>query len=704
MKTNPSSFFNQGQYGVFIRRFSVSGKRHRGWRLFCLLVMLCSVAPVQGKVVPAPIFSDNAILQRDKPISVWGTADAGEKVTVSFSGQSVTTVANASGKWRVQLAALPANSTPGNMVIQGVSTITLTNILVGEVWIAAGQSNMGVVLWKDESSAAETALPENQGIRFFQNVCGAAVDPSDKIAGSGGWTVANPKSRPGFISVGYFFAKKLNTELGVPVGIINASWGGTRIESWISAEGLDRDPLEKTYRLKERADYIDYAENKITLAAAHKAWTKAHGREDAAPAENMEFAGPNVSTEGWTSIQNLVTIRGPNIAERGVVWARREIEIVEKPTGKVTVAMTVNGFESVYWDGKLIRSSNFENYPGGNHYKGADIPLENCQPGKHVLALRFYMPYGQYSVGGLWFSAKCADSPWFLKNEVAYPKLANDVEGSAPKMLGRQPDMGRMFACIFNGTIAPLGPLAIRGIIWYQGEGNQGEPEKYRKLITALIPSWRAVFGQGDLPFYICQLPAYRTKTSKIEDSPWAVLRESQNAALALPNTGVAVTLDTGDADDIHPPCKRVPGERLALLALAKDYKKQISCTGPMYESMKVDGSKIILSFKDAGGGLIAAPIPETYSLSTAQKKTAPVIRNSPGSELEGFVICGEDKKWVWANAKIDGDKVVVWADSVPAPVAVRYAWSDNPTCNFCNKAGLPASPFRTDNFPLNVK
>jgi lysophospholipase L1-like esterase len=247
--------------------------------------------------------------------------------------------------------------------------------------------------------------------------------------------------------------------------------------------------------------------------------------------------------------------------------------------------------------------------------------------------------------------------------------------------------------------VHPILPYAIRGVLWYQGESNVGSASLYRTSFPLLMQDWRQHWQQGDFPFYYCQLANYRAKTDQPGDSVWADLREAQAKTLSVPNTGMAVLIDTGESEDIHPQSKQVAGERLARIALAKTYGRDVVDSGPVYTSMKVEGSAIRLHFDHLGGGLIAKEVPATYDVMRKAGKAAPLVRNSPHSQLEGFAICGADKKWVWADAKIDGDTVMVYSTQVATPIAVRYAWADNPSCNLYNHAGLPASPFRTDDF-----
>ena len=258
-------------------------------------------------------------------------------------------------------------------------------------------------------------------------------------------------------------------------------------------------------------------------------------------------------------------------------------------------------------------------------------------------------------------------------------------------------------AGLYNAMIHPLVPYSIAGVLWYQGESNVPRAYEYRIAFQTLIKGWREKWKRDDLPFYFCQICNNYAKLPTPGESAWAELRESQSAALALPETGQAITIDQGEAGDLHFRDKKTIGHRLYLIAAAKHYGEPVSCSGPVYDSMAIEGGKARLKFRDADGGLVAGKLGATYNVKTLLGETAPLIRNSPNSELEGFAICGEDHKWVWADARIDGDSVLVWSDKVARPVAVRYAWADNPTCNLYNRAGLPASPFRTDNFPATT-
>jgi sialate O-acetylesterase len=296
---------------------------------------------------------------------------------------------------------------------------------------------------------------------------------------------------------------------------------------------------------------------------------------------------------------------------------------------------------------------------------------------------------GTYSLAG----------DWLAKAEYGFPNLDAHTISAAPHLPSAPPLLQKVPGYLFNGMIHPLLPYAIRGVIWYQGEENTIRAYQYRTAFPLMISDWRKQWDHSDLPFYFCQLANFKDKLAEPGESNWAELREAQSLALKLPNTGEAVLIDIGEAEDIHPRNKRVAGERVAVIALARDYGKSNIYSAPMYQSMKIKDGKAFLHFTNTGSRLVAKALPNTYDVRSMLDKTSPLVRNRPNSQLEGFAICGKDQKWVWADAKIEGDTVVVWSEKVPEPVAVRYAWADNPTCNLSCEAGLPVSPFKTDDF-----
>jgi sialate O-acetylesterase len=493
------------------------------------------VAGAAADVRLPAILSDNAVLQRGMPVPIWGWAEPSEKITVTIGQQSkAVTASSPSGKWMVKLDALDVGG-PYTLTVAGKNTITLGNILVGEVWVCSGQSNMGWRVAASNNSKQEIAAATFPKIRLITVPTRGSQTPQEDFQGH--WVECIPNTAARFSAVSYFFGRELYEALGVPIGLINDSYGASNCETWIRRDVLEADPQYRPMfqrYAKLVADY-DPVNARALYAKQLAAW-----KEDVKKA---------------------------------------------KAAGK---------------------------------------------------------------------------KPPFR------PELEID-----PKVGNRIPDN------LYNGMLLPVIPYGIRGVIWYQGEGNVGRAYQYRALFPTLIKSWRADWQQGDFPFYFVQLANFMANRPQPQESAWAELREAQSMALKLSHTGQAVIIDIGDSGDIHPKNKQDVGKRLALWALAKDYGMNVVCCGPMYRSMEKNGSQIVVHF-EAGGGL--------------------VVKN--GDRLKGFAIAAADKKFVWADARIVRDTVVVSSPQVRSPVAVRYAWADNPVCNLYNKADLPASPFRTDDWP----
>lgn len=397
-------------------------------------------------------------------------------------------------------------------------------------------------------------------------------------------------------------------------------------------------------------------------------------------------------------------ISGAGLPKTGIVWLRKEIDFPDGSANALAIQLPIDGFDSVYWNGQLLKQNAIEDFSGLGHVRQNGpyiIPSSEIENGKNLLAIRLYQPVGpakftrEPKAGALSLAGD-----WAAKAEFAYPDPDAKALASAPRAPRVPVAPQAVAACLFNGMVQPILPYAISGVIWYQGETNVSRAVQYREAFPLLISDWRKQWNQGDFPFYFCQLANYQSKKSEPGESAWAELREAQARTLKLPNTGQAVLIDVGEANDIHPRNKKVVGERLACIALARDYGRTVCYSGPIFDSLKIDKGKAVLSFKHADRGLKAMPLGETYCVKSHSNETAPLVRNSPASQLEGFAICGDDKKWVWADAQIEGDSVAVWSEHVPSPVAVRYAWADNPTANFYNGAGFPAAPFRTDSFP----
>jgi sialate O-acetylesterase len=524
--------------------------------LVCVLIPL--LAPwdrAWADVKPNALFSEGAVLQQGVPIPIWGTADTGEKVTVRLDGQEASATAGKDGSWMVRLPAHAAGG-PFVMTIAGNNTLTIGNVMVGEVWICAGQSNMAYGLDKADNAAAEIPTAQYPLLRTFAVRTKGYARPQATLAGSG-WVECSRQTAGTFTAVGYFFGRDLHKARQVAVGLINTAWSGSVAESWTSLEGLKK--------AKQLQAYADVAQK---LA-------------DDYPRDAFLF--PTRFAKYWA--------------------------------------------EFTKWNNST-----------GEKYQQA---------------------YAEWNA-----AAEAA------KAEGSRPPVPPPAPANLPPVPPPSPDadgIPKTPAVIFNGRIAPLTPYAIKGVLWYQGEGNAVKAEEYRTLFPCLIADWRERWGLGNFPFLFVQLPAF------VRFGP--EIREAQLLTLATsPNTAMAVTADLGEANELHPTRKEPVGVRLALAARAVAYGEPVEYSGPLFQGMKIEGNSAILSFAHTGSGLVAKD-----------------------GKLEGFVIAGANGEFVPAQARIDGETVVVSSPEVATPAAVRYGWDNVPALGLFNKEGLPASPFRTD-------
>jgi len=686
-------------------------------KLLALGLLLPSGALRADVKLPA-IFSDHMVLKADENVPLWGKADPGEEVTVSMNGQSVKATTGADGKWKVLFNLQGSKQGPFEMTVSGKNTLKISDVVVGEVWLASGQSNM---FWKLNygeyttlGGPEETAHSANPMLRVFEVQTAATEHPQDDCKGS--WVIAGPQTSGVFSAVGYYFAKKLQNELKTPVGLILSTVGGTVVETWTSQQAPDPDAEVMAAKQLLWKRFADYPIKRQQFLADFPAWLKAHNREDKPTADTQAYAAPGISTAGWVSVKLPGLVSGVGLPSNGAIWLRREVTIPEKvlaPDRALGYALQIflgpmAGFESIYWNGQLMLQPTLDKFLGEGSPHFFNLPVKLVKDGTNTLAVRVFAPTAPFNfptAPSLTFYGGMEDQ-WLAKAEYALPPLDAATLASVPEPAAYVPDPTEIASFLFNGMINPLIPYALSGIIWYQGESNTGRSYQYRYAFSLMIEDWRRHWENPGLPFYFCQLPNIGPKlTDPNTPSGWAEMRESQGTALKLPHTGQAVLIDLGESDNLHPMRKHEVGDRLALIALANIYGEKIPFSGPVYSSMKVEDGKIRLQFDHVDGGLVAQPLGATYPVNLRiGTPNAPLVRNSPKSDLEGFAICGEDHKWVWADAKIDGDSVLVWSDQVPKPVAVRYAWADDPTCNLDNAAGLPASPFRTDDLPAASK
>ena len=528
--------------------------------------------------VPAQI-SDHMILQREMAVPIWGTGTAGESVTAEFAGQSKTTRVGADGKWMLKLDSLPASAEARELVIKSRDeTLKIRDVLVGDVWLASGQSNMGSPL---SSGSAALALPTANDplLRFFNVTKTVAAEPLAEPRGK--WEPATPDAAKNFSAVAYFFAREIRRSQNVPVGVFNAAWGGTPIQTWMSLESIRREPP-------------------ITKTLAD--WDKALAQHQAVKDQPQLMADYLADMKDW---------------ETNVMPAFKAAQKA--------------------------------------HNEEMDAARAAGQPAK---------PGPQPS----------RPEP-VTPDPIAMP--SSSKRPSTPTIS-------------YNGMIAPLIPYAIRGAIWYQGEADGSHGPEYRVWFPRLIEGWRAAWGQGDFPFLYVQIPGNGKDPDPVAKSGMPFTREAQSLGLKLPNTGMAVTIDIGDPKEVHPDNKCYVGGRLGLVGRKVAYGEKVVASGPVYEGFTVEGNTVKLRFSETGSGLAIGQAPWVAA------GTQPI----PPDKLVGFFVAGEDKKWVEAEARIEGDTVLVSSAQVPQPAAVRYAWANSPRANLSNKEGLPAGPFRTDDWP----
>ena len=614
------------------------------------------------------LFSDGMVLQRNKSIPVWGWADAGEKVEIQFNKQIKTVTADKNGKWMVSLNAEKAGG-PFELSITGKNKIVIKDVLVGEVWICSGQSNMEFQVYKTMNSQAEINDSNYPMIRHFGVAQDLSGTPKDDLK-AGKWEASSKETVGNFTAVGYYFAKKLYAELKIPIGIINTSWGGTCVETWTS-----REAFEKSDEFKDMIASVP----SVNMDAIFETYKKSLlGNIQKIQGFEVTMANENQFKEFDFKDANWPEIKVPSLWENqqignidGIVWMRKTVVLSAEQAKKEAVLYLskVDDEDQTYVNGVQVGTNTI--WEAKRVYK---IPAGVLKEGANVIAVKIT----DYSGGGGIYGDPADLKIDFKDSAVALDGLwkFNVVQVKVSVSPNSYPSL------LYNAMVNPLVPYAFEGVLWYQGEANVTRANQYKKAFPLMITDWRTKWNQGNFPFYFVQLSTFNefNGNSKV-GSRWAELREAQTQTLKLPNTGMAVTTDIGNAKDIHPTNKQDVGLRLAAIALNNVYGKKRVYSGPVFKSQEVKGNEIILTFNNIGTGLAASDNSEN---------------------VKGFEIAGADKVFHSAKAIIKNNKIIVSSAEVPNPVAVHYGWADDDTeINLYNKEKFPASPFRTDNWEM---
>ncbi len=661
-------------------------------RLFTALTLACAaaLAAAPGLVVPAAaevrlpaLVGSHMVLQRDQPARVWGWAAPGETVRVSVGSAAGQATTGPDGRWSVDLPAQPAGG-PFELTIAGRNTITLDDVWAGEVWVASGQSNMEFQL-ASAIGGPEAAQAGCAGLRLFTVAKATSLLPKDDVSGQ--WAGCDASTAPGFSAVAFYFGRELAKALGVKIGLVHSSWGGTPAEAWTSREALAAEPSLRPMVADFEAALADPQAQK-TFAARLDAWEKANYLQDTGNAGAAQgWQKPEAATTDWKSMEIPQQWEKAGLAIDGAVWFRRSLDVPAEWAGKdLRLSLgALDDFDTTYFAGEEIGHTGGETPGYWAVPRKYSVPGRLVKAGRTAIATRIFDHYGNGGFSGvvpdLWIAP--ADSsaspialagPWQYRIERA---LAPATPDFATQPRAPSADNSNSPTVLFSAMVAPLTPYTIRGAIWYQGESNAGAAYQYRTLFPTMIRDWRRAWGRGDFPFLFVQLANFMQRAGEPGESSWAELREAQTLTLAVPRTGMAVTIDIGEANDIHPRNKQDVGARLARWALADTYAKPVVKSGPLYVSATAESHALRVRLEHAAG-----------------------LTTGDGKPARGFAIAGVDRKWHWAEARIENDTVLVSSPAVPLPVAVRYAWADNPEATLRNGEGLPASPFRTDDWP----
>lgn len=639
-------------------------KQHKIQKIAIVFLLLVSFVTTAQVKLPR-LISNGAVLQRDTELKLWGWASAGETVELTFNEKKYTAQADTNGNWSILLPSQPAGG-PFEMTFKGKNEISVKDILFGDVWVCSGQSNMELTMERvKEKYRTVIARSENKNIRQFLVADKYDFKKEHQDLDAGNWVSANPETVLNFSAVASFFAKEIYEKYQVPIGLINAALGGSPAEAWMSEDALIKFPdLHKEAQRFKDDKLIEEIETNDRNRS--DTWYADLNSKDAGISKwnNPDFDDSDwneMNIPGYWADESLGNVNGS-------VWFRKKITISASMTGKpghLWLGRIVDA-DSAFVNGKFTGTISYQ-YPPRRYAFGADVLKE----GENVIAVRVINSSGR---GGF-----VPDKPYFLSVDNDTLDLKGSWKyrlGTTMPALGSQTFIRWKPVGLYNRMIAPLLNYSIKGVIWYQGESNTRNPKQYEELFPAMIRNWREKWKQGNFPFLYVQLANFMEPKVEPAESDWAATRQAQLKTLSVPNTAMAVIIDIGEWNDIHPLNKEDVGKRLALAARHVAYgDKQVVYSGPVYQSHKIKKNKVTITFSNTGSGLV-----------------------SKGSnELKYFSIAGADKKFVWAKATIKGNKVIIWSDEVSKPVVVRYAWADNPEgANLYNKEGLPASPFTT--------
>jgi sialate O-acetylesterase len=631
------------------------------------------------------IFSDHVVLQSGQENPIWGRAGAGDEVAVSWQGHTGSTRADAAGKWSFRLAAT-APGGPHTIEISSRSEkLTVRDVLVGEVWLCSGQSNMEWTVAMSNDAEREIAAAQYPSIRLLKIPHLALAEPSDEVDAA--WQICSPETVRDFSAVAYYFGRDLHQTRNVPIGLVDSSWGGSNAETWVEWSDLKGEPAFENFMAPYLESFHETPEGRARKKEILEQWAKVERWKD--PGNRgyfFDWAEPAFDDSGWSTYHVPGFWQNQGMPFNGSVWFRKQIEVPLEWAGRDLLVSLgrLDDYDDAYFNGVHVGSTGSETPNWWLTSRCYKIPAKLVVPGKaNTIAVRIFDDYGNGGFGGGAPSAVypadaqpeagvSLEGEWKCRVELALeatipPRVQKLAVDSGPNAFNSPSNL-------YNAMIAPLAPYGFKGVIWYQGESNGDRGQQYKILFPRLIQSWRKNFQNPHLGFFFVLLANYGGRQTQPVESSWTEIREAQLEALELPLTGCASAIDIGDADDIHPTDKQSVGHRLALSARAILYGEKLEHDGPVFAQAKADGPVLRLHFKNGRG-----------------------LKTRDGGPLVGFAARAASGQWVWAEAKID-DEDVVLTHPAKVPIAhVRYAWASNPIGNLANAAGLPAAPFRTD-------